>query len=244
MKLITLNTWAGLLYKPLEAFVKKNSKNADIFCFQEVFSGAVNTRKIRGKVVPDLYQRLEQTLPSFIGFYAETEDNDEGLAVFVNRKLNIQGYGVNFVYGYPNSMAGDDYTMKSSNIQYIVINSNKSLYTIVNFHGLWTGGDKDDSEKRILQSKNLKRFLDNAEGGKILCGDFNLNIHTKSLSILEEGMRNLIKENNITSTRSSHYEKDVKFADYILVSRDIKIRTFEVLKDIVSDHLPLFLDFT
>ena len=57
-------------------------------------------------------------------------------------------------------------------------------------------------------------------------------------------MRNLIKENNITSTRSSHYEKDVKFADYILVSRDIKIRTFEVLKDIVSDHLPLFLDFT
>lgn len=244
VKLITLNTWAGLLYEPLEKFIKEKSKEIDIFCFQEVFSGAVNTRKIRGKVIPDLYQRLQKLMPDFIGFYAETETNDEGLAMFVNSKLNIQGYGVHFVYGYPNSMVDEDYTMKSSNIQYVVINSGKKLYTIVNFHGLWTGGGKEDTEKRILQSKNLKKFLDNAGGKKILCGDFNLDINTQSLSIIEDRMINLVKDNNVTSTRSHHYKKDTRFADYIVVSKDIGVKRFEVLQDVVSDHLSLFLDFS
>ena len=243
MKLITLNTWAGLLYNPLEKFIKAKSKNTDIFCFQEVFSGAVNPRKIRGKVIPDLYQRLQKLLPDFTGFYAETEANDEGLAMFVKSKLEIQGYGVHFVYGYPNSMIGDDYTMKSSNIQYVVINSGGKLNTVINFHGLWTGGGKEDSDKRLLQSNNLKRFLDNTEGKKILCGDFNLDISTKSLVIVEKGMRNLIKENKVSSTRSHHYKKDTKFADYILVSNDVKVKRFEVVPDVVSDHLPLFLNF-
>lgn len=244
MKLITLNTWAGLLYNPLKKLIKTNSKDTDIFCFQEVFSGAVNTRKIRGKVTPDLFQKLQKLLPNFVSFYAETEANDEGLAMFVNPKLNIQGYGDIFVYGYPNSMVDDDYTMKSSNIQYVIIGSNKELYTVVNFHGLWTGGGKEDSEKRILQSKNLKRFLSNAQGKVVLCGDFNLDIHTKSFAILEKGMRNVIKENKVTSTRSHHYKKDTKFADYILTSKDIKIKKFTVLPDVVSDHLPLFFDFS
>ena len=243
MKLIILNTWAGVLYKPLEKFVKEKSNEVDIFCFQEVFSGAVSTRKIRGKVIPNLYQKLQKVLPDFKCFYAETEINDEGLAMFVNSTLEIEGYGVHFVYGYPNSMMGDDYTMKSSSVQYSLINSGKNLYTIINFHGLWTGGGKEDNEKRILQSNNLKRFLKNVQGKKVLCGDFNLDITTKSLDILEDGMRNLIKENKVASTRSHYYKKDTKHADYILVSNDIKVKKFEVLQDVVSDHLPLFLDF-
>ena len=244
MKLITLNTWAGLLYKPLEKFVKANSKDVDIFCFQEVFSAAVNPRKVRGPVVADLYQKLRKILPDFLSFYAPTEENDEGLAMFINPKLNVCGYGGIFVYGSPNSMIGDDYTTMSSNVQYVEISSNKKLYTIVNFHGLWTGGGKEDTEKRILLSQRLKRFLNNAEGDKVLCGDFNLDINTKSLEILEKGMRNLVKENNVTSTRSHHYKKDVKFADYILVSKNIEVKEFKVLQNVVSDHLPLFLSFS
>lgn len=244
MRLITLNTWAGLLYEPLEKFVKTNSKDVDIFCFQEVFSGAVNPRKVRGPVVADLYQRLIKILPNFFSFYASTEENDEGLAMFINPRFDIQGYGDVFVYGYPNSMIKDNYTTMSSNIQYVVINSRRKLYTIINFHGLWTGGGKEDTKKRILQSKRLKKFLDNAGGEKVLCGDFNLDINTKSLGILEKGMRNLVKENNVVSTRSHHYKKEVKFADYVLVSENVKVKEFEVMQDVVSDHLPLFLDFS
>src|SRR3989304_780654 len=47
-------------------------------------------------------------------------------------------------------------------------------------------------------------------GQKILCGDFNLNPDTKSLNILDRGMKNLIKEYKVKSTRSGLYKKDQK----------------------------------
>ncbi len=56
-------------------------------------------------------------------------------------------------------------------------------------------------------------------------------------------MRNLVKEFGVKSTRSKLYTKPVKFADYILVSNDVKVNKFDVINMEVSDHLPLFLDF-
>ena len=59
-------------------------------------------------------------------------------------------------------------------------------------------------------------------------------------------MRDLIKEYNITSTRSKLYnkhEKPVLYADYIFTSSEIEINDFNILSDVVSDHLPLLLDF-
>jgi len=81
------------------------------------------------------------------------------------------------------------------------------------------------------------------DGEKILCGDFNLNPNTQSVSILDRGMKNLIKNFKITSTRSSLYKKDEKFADYMIVSNGINIVNFKVKEDLVSDHLPLYLEF-
>jgi endonuclease/exonuclease/phosphatase family metal-dependent hydrolase len=80
---------------------------------------------------------------------------------------------------------------------------------------------------------------------KILCGDLNLKPDTQSLKILEEGMVNQIAINNIKSTRSvQYYPKAERFADYIFISKDIHVNSFKVLPDEVSDHLPLFLDFS
>ncbi len=56
-------------------------------------------------------------------------------------------------------------------------------------------------------------------------------------------MRNLNSEYHITSTRSSLYTKEIKFADYILVSPEIEIINLQALKEEVSDHLPLELEF-
>jgi exonuclease III len=65
----------------------------------------------------------------------------------------------------------------------------------------------------------------------------------QSLAILEEGMKNLIKEYGVTDTRSSLYTKPIRFADYILVSPEIRINNFKVLAEEVSDHLPMVLEF-
>ncbi len=57
------------------------------------------------------------------------------------------------------------------------------------------------------------------------------------------GLRNLIKEYGITSTRTSFYTKPEKFADYMLVSPGVEVKDFKVLPDEVSDHSPLYLEF-
>ena len=114
---------------------------------------------------------------------------------------------------------------------------------VCNLHGHWTPNFKGDNPARLEQSKNIKKLLDGFDGAKILCGDFNVAPDTKSMAILETSMRNLIKEHKITSTRSHFYTKEVKFADYIMVSPGIQVKKFEVIQDIVSDHLPLLLEF-
>lgn len=250
MKLISLNTWGGVLYDELAEFLKKYSGDADIFCLQEIFHNATNLRPIYNEVIPNkgvhpnLFTDISNLLPDFKGYYAHRQDNEEGLAIFVRQNLNIAKVGDIFVYKNINTMIGDDGSTIGINIQFAEIIQNDKPYTIVNFHGMWIGHNKGtDTPERITQSLNTKKFLDKTQGSKIICGDFNLSPDTDSMGILEKNMRNLIKENKITSTRSKYYKKENKFADYILVSPEIMVKDFKVLDDVISDHLPLYLEF-
>jgi endonuclease/exonuclease/phosphatase family metal-dependent hydrolase len=75
-----------------------------------------------------------------------------------------------------------------------------------------------------------------------MCGDFNLRPDTQSMSIIEQaGVKNLIKEYNISSTRTSLYTKSEKYADYIFISDNLKESEFKVLPDEASDHSALML---
>jgi endonuclease/exonuclease/phosphatase family metal-dependent hydrolase len=102
---------------------------------------------------------------------------------------------------------------------------------------------KSDSPERIAQSQKIRNFLDSIDKPKILCGDFNLRPDTESMKILEKGMNNLIQIYDITSTRTSLYDKEEKFADYVLTSPDVVIKAFQKLFHEVSDHAPLLLEF-
>ena len=45
---------------------------------------------------------------------------------------------------------------------------------IAHFHGLWTGGDKNDCEQRRLQSEKINKILTDTS---VLMGDFNYDIN-------------------------------------------------------------------
>ena len=78
----------------------------------------------------------------------------------------------------------------------------------------------------------------------MLCGDFNLAPDTQSLRMLEAaGLRNLVAEFGVTSTRTSLYRRPERFADYVFVSPGVDVSAFRVLPDEVSDHAPLMLQF-
>lgn len=244
MRLISLNTWGGKLKYELHSFLDKQAAGIDIFCFQEVFVGAVNARKVLGDIDINLYATITKLLPEHQGYYAPSQEDDEGLAIFVKPSINLNAVGDIFVHRHHNAMTDDNGTTIGRNIQFIQFTDNGQDYTIINFHGLWNGGSKTDSPDRLSQSRKIREFINTRAKGKIvLVGDFNLEPDTESMAILEQGMRNLIKECAITSTRSHYYTKPVKFADYAIVSNDLTVEKFEVLQDPVSDHLPLLLEF-
>jgi exonuclease III len=250
VKLISLNTWGGAAgLKGLADFFEKY-KEADIFCLQEVWNGGEHMRGIMAggrpleNFIPKLYGEISNILNSHNGYFCPHFHEWYGLAMFVRKSAGIMQKGEVFVYKDKGYIAGGDAGNHSRNIQYVTIETPAGARTIINFHGLWNGRGKTDSDDRLLQSKNIARFLRNLRNPHILCGDFNLLPETQSLKVLENlGMRNLIKEFGIASTRSSLYLKPHRFADYALVSDGIKVNEFKVLPDEVSDHLALYLNF-
>jgi endonuclease/exonuclease/phosphatase family metal-dependent hydrolase len=242
MRIISLNVWLGKLKDPLIAFLQREAPATDIFCFQEMKSSFGRSPE------EDLFSVVARSLPGFQGFFEATQDEEGGveigLATFIKRVETIDKEGDFFVYRTRNSMVGGDGRTMGRNAQFIEFPKSGKEYAIVNFHGLWSGKERLDSEVRIEQSKKLKGLLNALGGTKIVCGDFNLTKDTESLAILDEGMRNLITESGITSTRPERYfPYPDKFCDYILVDNDVKVKEFKVLEDEASDHLPLVLDF-
>lgn len=243
MKLICLNTAGGFVGKELRDFITRHAADTDIFCFQEIFDNAhVDTL---GGIDQNLYTTITKLLSGHKGYYAPSQDNDEGIATFVRPSLKLDEAGDVFVHRYLNAMEDKDRRTLGRNLQYIQFTENDQDYTVINFHGLWNGGGKMDTPDRLNQSRKIKEFIETrAKGKAIMVGDFNLEPGTESLAMLENGMRNLIKENGITSTRSHYYKWPNKFADYALVSNDVQVIRFEALQDQVSDHLPLLLEFS
>jgi endonuclease/exonuclease/phosphatase family metal-dependent hydrolase len=107
-------------------------------------------------------------------------------------------------------------------------------------------GTKLDTKEREEASKRIIDFMKEKSGEKIIGGDFNLLPNTQSILAFENsGYKNLIKEFNIKTTRNNnawkHYEDKQLFADYVFVSKNLKIKKFEVIENEISDHLPLIL---
>lgn len=247
MKIISLNTWGGKIFEPLIVFLKNHASDTDIFCFQEILSGG------SGKTIRDETKSLYEDISNILvdhsgyfseygegGYYSESSKNLDfkyGIATFV-KKEHKQSF-VGRITLYDSDKRWTDYDGRFAAGASLAINVLN--ITVINVHGLWQEGGKKDTEARIEQSKRIINLASKIEGEKIICGDFNLKPETESMKILEQSMINLIKKFGITSTRSSLYTKPERFADYILVSSDIKINHFEVLQDEVSDHLPLLL---
>ena len=242
MKLISLNVWNGKLREQLFQFLKREADSTDIFCFQEM----VNVVGVSSET-PDLFSDIAKLLPGFQGFFEAAQDESngiaDGLAMFVKKTDKIEEEGDFFVYRARNAMVDNDGRTLGKNLQFARFLQSGKEYTVINFQGLWTGEGRGDTEDRINQAQKLKEFLNTIGGAKIICGDFNLSLNTKSIAIIDENMRNLIREYGITSTRNRFFEYPDKFADYIIVGKDVKVNDFRVLQDEVSDHLALLLDF-
>ncbi len=242
MKLITLNTWGGRRHDDLISFLKREAGTTDVFCLQEVLHEAAGKVRQYTENHVDLLRDIRAVLPEHAVYFHPYIADFYGQAMFVRSTSQPVKVEDIFVYEF-RGYDPDDLARSARNVQIATFDAPKK-FSIVNFHGLWNGKGKGDSSERLEQSRKIIETLKSIEGEIILCGDFNLNPDTESLAIIEAaGLRNLVKEFGITSTRTSFYKKEGKFADYVMVSKGIKVKDFKVLPDEVSDHAPLMLDF-
>ncbi len=240
MKLITLNTWGGRVPEKLLRFFGDN-QDVDIFCLQEIYNEA-KTERMDKEFLNDsfnLYSDIKNVLTNHVGYFRPHIEDWYGLAIFVKRNIELQREGDISIHDIEYTGGGNH----PRNLHYIEFEHKGIKTTVANVHGLWNGKGKTDTQERLLQSQKIKDFIDSTDGNKILCGDFNLRPDTQSVKMLEHGMRNLIKEYNIESTRTSLYTKPEKHADYVFVSPDLEVLNFRVLSEEVSDHAALYLEF-
>ncbi len=253
MKIVTLNTWGGRAGKEgLLNFFRTYKGTVDIFCLQEMWSGsyehlgsytAGGVQMDTVSVMTEGVQDISTLLDAHQSFFHPHHLGNYGLLILCNKALDVREYGEVFVHKHKDYKPKGDVGLHARNIQFAKFEHKGTPYTVMNFHGLWNGKGKTDSEDRILQSQKIVEFVQAQKGEVIFCGDFNLLPDTQSIKMLEDaGLRNLVTEYGVTSTRTSLYKKSEKFADYIFVSKGVEILDFKVLPEEVSDHAALYLE--
>lgn len=264
--LISLNTWGARVYYAYQYFLHTTRQSTDIYCFQEMHD-----------CIHKMDQNDEGTLPWQLQ-YTNTVLNPTN-HTFANRmttrksfhqirfgcsiasgimridyrtkpKLHIRQESSEFILGLMNEPIGNHDSDPVLLQRTVFVTDSGNEFSVFNFHGYHEPGiGKGDTPERLLQSKKLINILSQIQHPWILCGDFNLDLKTVSIKMLESlHCRNLIQEYGIATTRTIHYPEEKRrlypYADYMF-TKGIQVDSFSVDAACeASDHAPLFLTFS
>lgn len=230
MKIIFLNTWHGEQRVELEAFVKEQMADTDIFCFMEADEAGVRSW-------------CRELLFDYEEFNSDKQfgvKNNFYQAMYVRRGLGKASCEV-----LCDQIGGKSMALCAR------LEMGDKLLSICSLHGFALHPDpKLDTDDRLVQSRGIIDYYKNSSQPVVIGGDFNLMPDTESIKMFEKvGYRNLIKDFDISTTRNylawdrfpGHKQL---YADYTLISPDIKVDGFSVPDCEVSDHLPQVLEIS
>jgi endonuclease/exonuclease/phosphatase family metal-dependent hydrolase len=252
MKILSLNTWGGRAGREkLLEFIDAH-RDVDIFCLQEIWSAPhehLEGAEVAGwkidhsQIMTHGLEDMSRLLNSHTAYFHPCFGDNYGQLLLIKKEIPVSFVGERFIYQEKGYVSDTELADHARLMQYAVFEHHGRKMSVLNIHGLWNGQGKGDSEHRIEQSKNILNQIDELEADTILCGDLNLRPDTKSIGLLEHaGLRNLVVEYGVTSTRTSHYSKDEPYADYIFTSQGLSVIDFRVLPDEVSDHKALLVE--
>ncbi|PDT14617.1 metal-dependent hydrolase [Rhizobium sp. J15] len=265
MRIISLNAWGGRLHEALIAYVRQ--ADPDVLCLQEVLRAPCaapgwSIYRDAGMELPqraNLFEEISAALPGHDGFFCPTSrgelfDGDTtiaaefGLATFVRKSYSVIAQGLDFVHGQ-HACDGWGQHPRPRNAHCIRLFSHRhaSTVTIAHMHGLRDPAGKGDTPAREEQASALVGLVERVwprDEGLVVCGDFNVLPDSATFEILARlGLSDLVTANGLVDTRTSYYLKEGRFADYMLVTPEVKVARFEVVEaPEVSDHRALLLD--
>lgn len=264
MKIMCLNGWGGKLHQALVSYV--GSSAPDILCLQEVVYSPGSekdwlTYRDGDHVLPqraNFFRDVSNALPDHVAIFCPAAQGvlwDEdisipsqwGLATFVRRSMPVIGQVQGFVHkDYSPFGFGDHPRSRCAHGVRVFDYVAGRTISVTHMHGLRDPDGKMDTAERAEQARRLldiSRRVSEPGDAVVVCGDFNVEPGSETLAILANaGLKELVTGRGFESTRTTHYAKPGRFADYMLVDREDMVRSFEVIHDPeVSDHCPLVL---
>lgn len=231
MKIVFLNTLNGSIQPAIGKFIKEQSVDTDIFCFQEARDPMqviaapllINYTGVKGYKYTKEHEDFSQVSYTQVTYIESKLFLIDSATIF--EREDAAGLAL-----YTHLRFGD-----------VDIH-------ICNVHGISQPGNKLDDANRLRQSSEIITFFKDKEGLKIIGGDFNLLPETESIRMFEvAGYKDLIKTYNIQTTRNrliwEKYPNSKQYhSDYVFVSQDVRVKNFTVPDIEVSDHLPMILE--
>ncbi len=266
MRVLCLNGWGGRLHDPLLAYLA--SADPDVLCLQEVIHTPASPKpwlsyRDGGAELPQrahFFREVASTLPDHAAIFCPAAQGDLwdgeqrfpsqwGLATFVRSTMPIIGQAQGFVHGaFSASGYGEHPRSRTGHAVRLHDMAAGRAVTIAHMHGLRELGGKHDTPARKTQARRFASLIRSvAVDGEplVVCGDFNLLPDSDTFQVLRElGLTDLVTGHGFAGTRSSHYTKPERHADYMLVNTAVAVAAFDVVRQPeVSDHCPLLLDF-
>lgn len=261
---MSLNVWGGALRQELLSYVR--GVDADVLCLQEVPRTAPGTpewltyRDGDVELVQrgNLFDELRTVLPQHDGFYlpsarGQLHDGDAphwqefGLATFVRSSIAVTAHATRFLHGsFSPHGFGAHPRPRNAHALRLHDYTRDHATTVVQLHGLRMASGKGDCPERNGQASALHQLIEDVHvpgDPLVVCGDLNVLPDSRLFDTLAGlGLTDLVTARGFTDTRTSHYDKPGRYADYLLVNPEVEVVDFDVVTHPeVSDHRPLLL---
>ncbi|MEM9522484.1 MAG: endonuclease/exonuclease/phosphatase family protein [Pseudomonadota bacterium] len=265
MRVLCLNGWGGRLHDRLFSYLKET--DPDVLCLQEVVHAPSSPRdwltyRDSHLELPQrahFFTEVSQVLPDHQAAFCPATQGELwdgktrhaalwGLATFVRRSIPIIGQRHDFVHGtFSADGYGEHPRPRTAHVVRLFDLDNGYPIVVGHMHGLRDLNGKQDTPARRVQAQKLVDLVTTVAARHdrlIVCGDFNVLPDSVTFDILSNvGLIDLVTRHGFSDTRSSHYKKDVRYADYMLVNAAVKVASFDVVATPeVSDHRPLLLE--
>ncbi len=266
--MISLNAWGGAMFEPLAAWLP--TCGADVLCVQEVtrtaglggatrFADGERALPQRANLFDDIAALLPDHQATFVASDAgpvhdaagRRHVQDFGIAMFVHERLTVGEQLAEFVHG--GFVEHDEWAIadrpRIAQVARIIdrdlqFDDRERTVTVAHLHGLRDPAGKHDTPARRHQAERLAELIERTRrpGDLVVaCGDLNLLPDSETFAVLAGiGLVDLV---GTADTRTSHYPKPVRHANYLLVSDPEQVRSFQVpATPEVSDHRFLQLE--